>query len=146
MNEAEKKEYEKRRKAKIQTLLTIKKSIDGIHDELNMKVTKKNEVKIIVNTLFEMFANLCAIYDLDLEDSIKATIAESGSDVITEYFESISHESSNTDEPDDEDDEENTSEEEFDKTKEDVINKLTEAIIAAKLLSLLKGDDEDEGK
>lgn len=89
MNEAEKKEYKKRRKAKIATLLTIKQTIDETSKHFNVEIDQKNEVKIIVNTLFEMFANLCVLYDLDLETAIENTIAESGADTIEEFLQSV---------------------------------------------------------
>lgn len=119
MNEAEKKEYKKRRKAKIATLLTIQQTIDETSKHFHVEIDQKNEVKIIVNTLFEMFANLCALYDLDLETAIENTIAESGADVIEEFLQSVTP---------DEDDEADS---------ETVINALKQ------LLDILKGEKDN---
>jgi len=88
MNDAERIEYKRRRKAKIATLVTIKHTIEHLEKTWNIKVSDKDETKIIVNTLFEMFANICAVHGINLEQAIETVIAESGADTVLEYIQS----------------------------------------------------------
>lgn len=75
------------------SVLDVIKVSEVLH---GVQLTKREKHIAIADTMFEMLANVCAINGLDLDNMIKVTLAESGSDAIEHIFEHKSCEQNNT--------------------------------------------------
>ena len=85
MTPEEKKMRAERDKLRMATKMSIVNTIEAAEEHFDIKIGEHDTHVLIANILFEMFANLCTQYDLDLDKSIKQTLGESGADMLMDY-------------------------------------------------------------
>lgn len=70
------------------TKLCIANAIQKSHKDLGYPITKTEAQDIIAAIIFEVLADVCATFDLDLQDQIKTHIETSGAEVLGNFVNS----------------------------------------------------------
>ena len=85
MTPAEKKMRAERDRLRLATKMSIVRTIETISRKEKIEIGEHDTHVLVANVLFEMLANVCTTYDLDLNKEIHNTLGESGADIIAEY-------------------------------------------------------------
>ena len=85
MTPAEKKMRTERDRLRLATKMSIVKTIETISRKEKIEICEHDTHVLVANVIFEMLANVCTTYDLDLNKEIHNTLGESGADIIADY-------------------------------------------------------------
>lgn len=85
MTPAEKKMRAERDRLRLATKMSIVKTIETMSRKEKIEIGEHDTHVLVANVIFEMFANVCTAYGLDLNKEIHNTLGESGADIIADY-------------------------------------------------------------
>ena len=86
--DAELKERMKRDALYKGTKLCVVNAIKKSHNDLGYPITKDEMMDLIAASIFEVLADVCATFDLNLKEQLKTHIASSGGEVLKNFVKS----------------------------------------------------------